>query len=107
MLDRAEQVENPAPTWISEEAWDNITELENLPSFKDIVSSFQQNPMIWEEWYRNSELEVCELPGEWESKCSELQKMILIRSLRPDRVIFAATTFVANSWQEVCGTPGA
>ena len=88
---------NPAPTWISEEAWDNITELENLPSFKDIVSSFQQNPMIWEEWYRNSELEVCELPGEWESKCSELQKMILIRSLRPDRVIFAATTFVANS----------
>ena len=97
VLDRAEQVENPAPTWISEEAWDNITELENLPSFKDIVSSFQQNPMIWEEWYRNSELEVCELPGEWESKCSELQKMILIRSLRPDRVIFAATTFVANS----------
>ena len=97
VLDRTEQAQNPAPTWISEEAWDNITESENLPGFKDMISSFQQNAMAWEEWYRNSELETSELPGEWESKCTELQKMILIRSLRPDRVIFAATTFVANS----------
>lgn len=51
----------------------------------------------WELWYRQPEPEASELPQEWESKCNELQRMILVRCLRPDRVIFAATTYVANA----------
>ena len=35
--------------------------------------------------------------GEWESKCNELQRMLLVRCLRPDRVIFACTLFVGNA----------
>lgn len=37
------------------------------------------------------------MPAEWESKCNELQRLILVRCLRPDRVIFAATTYVSNA----------
>lgn len=54
-------------------------------------------PGEWERWYRHNEPETCELPSEWESKCNELQRMILVRCLRPDRVIFSATTYVANA----------
>jgi len=35
--------------------------------------------------------------GEWDSKCNELQRMLLVRCLRPDRVIFACTLFVGNA----------
>merc|ERR1711892_78280 len=38
-----------------------------------------------------------DLPGEWDSQCNELQRMIVVRSLRPDRVSFCATTFIINN----------
>ena len=97
VLDKSQQPANPAPDWISEESWDNITELENIAHFKDVVASFEQNPGEWEKWYRTGDPENSELPGDWENKCNELQRMIFVRCLRPDRVIFAATTFVANA----------
>ena len=100
VLDRSEQPENPAPSWISELSWDNIVELENVAHFKGVVQSFQGNAAAWEEWYRNAEPESpdkSELPGEWESKCNELQRMIFVRCLRMDRVEKAATAYVANS----------
>ena len=34
VLDRSQQAKNPAPAWLSELAWDNITELDSLASFK-------------------------------------------------------------------------
>lgn len=97
VIDRSRQPPNPAPQWITAEAWDNITELENLPHFAGIVQSFDQYLAAWEAWYRSTEPENSELPGEWESKCDELQRMILVRSLRLDRVTNAATSYVANT----------
>lgn len=97
VLDRNSQPQNPAPTWISDEAWDNITELDNLPNFKGITQSFDGSQGEWERWYRQNEPEVSEMPSEWESKCNELQRMIVVRCLRPDRVIFSATAYVANA----------
>lgn len=97
VLDRSNQVPNPATSWISEAAWDNITCLEGLAAFKGIVASFQSNTYDWELWFRQQEPETAELPREWETKCTELQRMLLVRSLRTDRVLFAATRFVAQA----------
>jgi dynein heavy chain len=37
------------------------------------------------------------LPGDWENKLNDLQKMLIVRSIRTDRVIFCAATFIANN----------
>ncbi|KAK9823872.1 hypothetical protein WJX72_006072 [[Myrmecia] bisecta] len=87
----------PGAPWLTEAAWDNLTQLDHLPNFKGLLDAFESGLDEWEEWYRAAEPEATELPGEWESKCNELQRMILVRCLRPDRVIFAATSYVANS----------
>lgn len=97
VLDRSQQPGNPAPMWINEEAWDNITELEALPNFKGIVSSFESSTGEWERWFRQGEPEAAELPGDWESKCNELQRLVLVRCLRPDRAVFSATSYVVNA----------
>jgi len=40
--------------------------------------------------------EDAQLPGEWETKCEDhLKKMIVLRCFRPDRVTFAIRNFVA------------
>jgi len=35
--------------------------------------------------------------GEWDNACNELQRMLIVRSLRPDRVLFCATSFIINN----------
>jgi dynein heavy chain, axonemal len=47
VLDREEQMENPSSDWISEIAWDNITELDKLPGFHGITDSFADNSEAW------------------------------------------------------------
>jgi hypothetical protein len=62
-----------------------------------VVESLEQGVGEWEAWYRQAAPEAAELPGDWEAKCSELQRLLLVRCVRPDRVTFAAATFVANA----------
>ena len=34
--------------WISEQSWDNITELDKVAGFHGIVDSFEQNAKAWQ-----------------------------------------------------------
>merc|ERR1719230_2432811 len=63
------------------------------------MNSFESNARDWREWFRHPEPETsaARLPGEWENRCSEMQRMIIVRCLRPDRIVFAATAFLINN----------
>ncbi len=98
MLDRSQQPPNPAPAWISDEAWDDVTSLSSLPGLKGLAESVAAAPGEWEAWFRAPEPEAGELPAEWEARASELQRLLLVRCMRPDRVLFAATAF-GERWQ--------
>lgn len=74
-----------------------MTELDALPAFSGIISSFEQNEREWKTWFLSGEPDEMALPGDWENKLNDLQKMLIVRSIRPDRVIFCATTFIANN----------
>lgn len=118
-------MDNPCPTWLADPSWDNITELAKLSNFEGITMSFEQNPRDWNLWFTATQPENSQLPGgrvrtgsppyhsrpnpplpeplclyvspgEWESNCDELQKMLVVRCLRQDRVSSCVTTFVIN-----------
>lgn len=38
---------------------------------------------------------LCE--GEWEEQCSEFQRILIVRALRPDRVTFCVSAFIINT----------
>lgn len=97
VLNKENQMPNPATDWLPEFVWDNITVLDHLANFRNIASSFEQNIREWREWYFKPEPENVPLPGEWENKCNELQHMIVVRCFRPDRVLSSITTFVSNN----------
>ena len=54
------------------------------------VASMTQDVSKWQEWFKYTEPEANELPGEWEEKCSELQRMILLRCFRLVRRFYSA-----------------
>ena len=98
LVDKEAQPPNPAPEWISDIAWENVAEMDNrLAALRGVAASFEQNSSEWRKWYLNPTPEATPLPGEWENKCNELQRMLLIRFLRPDRVVYAVSSFVANN----------
>ncbi|KAJ3123528.1 Dynein heavy chain 2, axonemal [Physocladia obscura] len=97
VLDKDSQRPNPFTEWITEESWDNITELDKLPAFSGLISSIEQSERDWKNWFMGSEPEVIALPGEWENKVNDLQRMLLIRTFRSDRILFCAQAFVATN----------
>jgi len=97
VLNKDMQHPNPAPDWITETSWDNITELANLPAFREIDTSFEHGADEWREWFINSMPEQTTLPGDWQTNLNELQRLAVIRSVRPDRVVFASTSFIINN----------
>jgi len=99
VFDKSAQPANPCSDWIGDLSWDHLTELDKLPSFRNILSSFESNAREWREWYRHPEPETpaARLPGEWENRCTELQRIVIVRCLRPDRIIFATTNFIVNN----------
>ncbi|KAF7236750.1 Dynein heavy chain 2, axonemal [Varanus komodoensis] len=97
VLDREGQMDNPCPSWLADTYWDNITELDKLTNFHGIMNSFEQYPRDWNLWYTSSRPEKAMLPGEWENSCNQMQRMLVVRSLRPDRVAFCVTAFIVSN----------
>lgn len=83
------------PEWINN--WEMIVEMQRqLPNFANIEGSFTHNGPEWKRWFASSTPETDNLPLEWESKCDKLRKMILLKVIRPDRVLPAVNLFVAD-----------
>ncbi|XP_070849918.1 dynein axonemal heavy chain 2 [Chaetodon trifascialis] len=97
VLDKEDQMDNPCPSWLADSSWDNITELDKLPNFHGIMTSFEQYPRDWNLWFTSAEPENATLPGDWENNCNELQKMLIVRSLRQDRVSSCVTSFIVHN----------
>ncbi|XP_036012664.1 dynein axonemal heavy chain 2 isoform X5 [Mus musculus] len=97
VLDREGQMDNPCTSWLADAYWDNITELDKLTNFHGLMNSFEQYPRDWHLWYTNSSPEKAMLPGEWENACNEMQRMLIVRSLRQDRVAFCVTSFIVSN----------
>ncbi|XP_011850123.1 PREDICTED: dynein heavy chain 2, axonemal [Mandrillus leucophaeus] len=97
VLDREGQMDNPCTSWLADAYWDNITELDKLTNFHGLMNSFEQYPRDWHLWYTNAAPEKAMLPGEWENACNEMQRMLIVRSLRQDRVAFCVTSFIVTN----------
>ena len=75
----------------------NVHVCVQLPAFQNIVQSFQQNGGLWLEWYRSTDPATAVMPDGWDTKLNELQRMIVLRCLRPDRVMMSAKAFIVNN----------
>ena len=85
---------NPDPSWLSDKSWDEICRMCDLKAFKEFRRSFVQDIAEWKIYYDDREPHKALLPTPWNKKLTEFQKMIVLRCLRPDKVIPLVTDFV-------------
>jgi len=62
-----------------------------MSNFTGIIGAFTHNSKEWKRWYTQGTPEKEGLPGEWDNKCDHLRKMIIVKTIRPDRILFSAS----------------
>ncbi len=69
--------------------------LESVKVFESLVSSMESEALQWRKWYVDEKAESVELPRAFKD-CQLFHRLLLLRAMRPDRLIYALTQYVAE-----------
>ena len=84
---------NPDPTQISAKAWSEIYKLTDISVFKGLREDFR--PLEWKSFLESPNPYDSTLPGKWgQGVVNEFQKLLLVRVLRPERIVPSVQEFV-------------
>ncbi|XP_073479664.1 dynein axonemal heavy chain 3-like [Aquarana catesbeiana] len=87
---------NPDPTWLKDKSWGEILRLSTLPIFSQLDDHFCSNISEWKSIYESSHPNEMELPNPWEDLLTDFQKLLILRCIRPDKIIPAVQQFVTD-----------
>ena len=79
--------------FVSNIGWGAIKILAGMNSFKNLDTDIKNNSKKWEVFVDNATPEREKFPQEWKKK-SSFQKLCMLRTLRPDRMIYALNKFI-------------
>ena len=92
---RSMSMPNPAPEWLSDANWGAALGLTSLDAFKSLGQDITMRTKPWQKWCDLEMPENEKLPLDYKNK-TEFQRLLVIRALRPDRMVNALTQFIAN-----------
>ncbi|KAE8580906.1 hypothetical protein XENTR_v10024588 [Xenopus tropicalis] len=81
--------------FLSNSAWSAIKTMSFMDEFRGLDRDIEGSPKRWKKVVESECPERERLPQEWKTK-SSLQKMIMMRALRPDRMTYAVRNFVGE-----------
>jgi len=103
-------LESPFKEWLTASQWQSIVDLSNFEMhggedeegnaiidmpFCDLQRDMSESSRRFRDWHDLERPEEAPLPGDWR-RIPEVNKLLLIRALRPDRLIPAMSAFVRN-----------
>ncbi|GAA6224990.1 dynein heavy chain 11, axonemal-like isoform X1 [Lates japonicus] len=83
-------------SFLSPQVWGAIKTISTMEDFIGLDRDMESSPKRWRKIVESSCPEKERLPQDWKNK-SSLQKLIILRALRPDRMTYTLRTFVEES----------
>ncbi|XP_051263761.1 dynein axonemal heavy chain 11 isoform X10 [Dicentrarchus labrax] len=83
-------------SFLSAQAWGAIKTVSTMEDFNGLDRDVESSPKRWRKIVESSCPEKERLPQDWKNK-SSLQKLIILRALRPDRMTYTLRNFVEES----------
>lgn len=65
-----------------------------------LKEDFIKNEVVWKNYHDLADFEDSELPVSWYDKTSDFQRILIVRAIRPDKVIRAITKLIAGELGE-------
>lgn len=86
---------NPVPEWLSEKAWAEVVRASALPKLEGLMEHLEQNAHEWKLIYDSAWPHEEKFPGSWRF-LQGLERMVILRCLRPDKMVPAVREFIAE-----------
>uniref|UniRef100_A0A1A9UMG0 Dynein axonemal heavy chain 7 n=1 Tax=Glossina austeni TaxID=7395 RepID=A0A1A9UMG0_GLOAU len=87
---------NPAK-WLGVQSWNEICRLSELPNFKGFREHVEENLTLWKDFFdSHTPQDNHSIPEPWSTKLSLFQKLLVLRVLRPDKLVPGVLAFVSN-----------
>ncbi|XP_069555861.1 dynein axonemal heavy chain 3 [Brachyistius frenatus] len=91
---------NPAPEWLSDKCWSEIVRASKLPNLDGLLKHIQDNISKWKKLYDSGKPHEDQLPDQW-CKLVGLDRMVVIRCFRPDKLVPAVQDFIVDNMGQV------
>lgn len=86
---------NPAPSRIDASSWATMVELDAC-GLSGLARSVSREWSAWVAWADSASPETTPLPEPWQASVTAMQRLVLIRVIRPAAIVAAATAFVVS-----------
>ncbi|SCU71162.1 Cytoplasmic dynein 2 heavy chain (DYNC2H1), putative [Trypanosoma equiperdum] len=88
---------NPAPDWLTENSWNEIQFVSsNLPNFAGFAEHVTQCINYYKELFDSLNAHTYPLAAEWQGRETPLQRLVVVRCFRRDKVASAIQEFVKH-----------
>ena len=88
---------NPAPTWLTDKSWSELTRASALSGLSELRESVANNPNDWKSYYDLPNPQEHPLPEPFQEVSEgSLQRLLIIRCIRPDKLVPAIRSFVVQ-----------
>ncbi|XP_071815449.1 dynein axonemal heavy chain 3-like isoform X3 [Apostichopus japonicus] len=87
---------NPAPEWLPDKSWAEIVRVSELEAFDDFLLNFKKNIEDWKVFYDSSNPHEIPIPEPWQITLNSFKKLIILRIIRPDKIIPAVQNFIVQ-----------
>ena len=92
-------LDNPIPNpaeWLPEKSWGEIVRTQDFPALKELYQDFIDNSAKWKGIYDSPSPHDMQLPDPWHLSLSPMQKLIVLRCLRSDKVVPGVQDFIVE-----------
>ena len=87
--------ESAPPSWLPASSWASLAALRSVPGLESLAEDVAGAPKRWSDWVERERPEAEPLPGDWR-RLPELERLLVFRALRPDRLASAMRRFVGG-----------
>uniref|UniRef100_A0A669PS64 Dynein axonemal heavy chain 3 n=1 Tax=Phasianus colchicus TaxID=9054 RepID=A0A669PS64_PHACC len=87
---------NPAPDWLSDRSWAELVRASCLRSLQGLMEHVRENFSKWKRVYDSATPHEENFPDAW-STLTGLDRMVILRCLRPDKIVPAVQEFIVEN----------
>ncbi|KAF7668491.1 hypothetical protein LDENG_00010030 [Lucifuga dentata] len=87
---------NPAPEWLSDKSWSEVVRASKLAKLNGFYEHVRDNISKWKNMYDSGTPHKEQFPDQW-GMLGGMDRMVVIRCLRPDKLVPAVQEFIVDN----------